>query len=579
MSLPAAAPIRVRGRVLLVQPLKDGQFGVTVGPGPHVYWYSTWEPPRLGQRVELGGLVTVQSQLGKGTISVLQDVDLEVLGGSYATRVVAPHWVARVRGAMARPLYAYQENGAAWMAQRLAAGRGAMLSDDPGCGKTPQTIAAICATGMFPALIVCPNNIKRNWAREFGWATDPPSVEILQGKQGRLPLADVIIVNYELLSGRERQLASLGCSVVVFDEGQLLKDSKPGPHHRAAVATRLAHWIGRVLLLTGTPIMNDAEELWRLLHLVDPKEWDDFQEYAERYCRQLSNDEAAAMPRPARNLVTKFGRVERLDELHARVQTLMLRRQRSEILVDLPKKSRRSVLIQLEPKDMKAYREVEKDVVLWLRQQGRDASARAASRAIAIRKLTLLRHIAAVGADPMRDPGGKMRRAVPEYLAKWFDRAELEPLLVFAFHTDALELLRNESRRLGIRLATIRSHDDPLTRERAVDAFNGGYADIFVAPIESAGVGLNLHIRCCNALFIERLWTPARLIQAEGRLERIGQMRPVTITYLDAADTVDEHLAAVLDGKQVLIKRVVDDQEADKEGFAIVDAVTERLAS
>lgn len=576
----APATIRVRGRVLLVQPLKDGQFGVTVGPGSNIYWYTAWEPPRLGQRVELGGIITARSPIGNGgSISVLRDVDLEVLGGSYATRVVAPQWVARVRAAMARPFYAYQENGAAWMAQRLAAGRGSLLADDPGIGKSAQTIGAICATGMFPALIVCPNSIKRNWAREFGWAAEPPSVEILSGRQGRHPIADVVIINYEILSGRERQLASMGFRVVAFDEAQLLKDSKPGPHHRASVATRLAHWIGRALLLTGTPVMNDGDELWRLLHMIDPKEWPDFQTYAERYCREPTNDEAASQARPARRIVTKFGRVEHLDELHARVQTLMLRRQRKEVLVDLPPKSRHSVLVQLEPKDMKAYKEVAKDVVLWLRQQGRDASARAASRAIAIRKLTLLRHIAAVGTDPSREPGGKMRRAVPEYLSRWFDRTEIEPLLVFAYHTDALELLRAESRRLGIRLATIRGNDDPATRERAVDAFNGGYADIFVAPIESAGVGLNLHHRCSNALFIERLWTPSRLIQAEDRLHRIGSQRPVVITYLDAADTVDEHLAAVLDGKQVLIKRVVDDQEADKEGFAIVDAVTERLAS
>jgi SNF2 family DNA or RNA helicase len=563
------ALVRLRGRVLGVQPRPDGTFGVTVGPGQQLYWFRSIEPIKLGARLELAGLPLASRPLPAGRVlTALDAAQAIVLPEDYPRRVVAPEWLARVRMAMRpdRPLYPYQEHGAAWVAQQLASGLGAILADDPGGGKSCQLIAALAATGMLPAIIVCPTSVKANWVREIGHARmvyNVVSWDHGDDDLAKAALADLLVINYEQLRRRERQLASFGARVIVFDEAQLLKEPKPTPAHRAAVATRLAHWIGRAVLLTGTPLENRPHEYWRLLHLVDPKNWTSYDEFTERYCHAPTNEEQAAMERPARSVVTSHGRADRLDELQALVAPVLLRRRRDEIQAELPGKTRTTIRVPLPAEFMADYKQADGQFAEWLAQHH---GVRPASRAIALQKLTHLRHMAA---------RGKTLRAVPAYLRAWFRPGQpAEPLLVFAHHLDVLDSVRKLAWQLGVRVTGIDSRDDSETRQKTCDLFNEGYADLFLAPITAAGLGLNLHVRCCHALFIERVWTPTRLTQAEDRLMRPGQLRPVKIMYLDAIGTVDEHIAHVLEAKQRLIARVVDDRE---ERFQLVEDLMARL--
>src|SRR3990167_5804446 len=146
----------------------------------------------------------------------------------------------------------------------------------------------------------------------------------------------------------------------------------------------------------------------------------------QRYCRAPEED----IPTQQSNIVTSCGRVEYLEELHARVEPILLRRLKHEVLPDLPPKSTRKLIVELDELDMKVYREAEADVVKWIRAQPHgDLRARSASRAQTIVKLTTLRHLAAQF---------KMRRAIPEYLEQWFDREPIEPLVIFGFHKDVI---------------------------------------------------------------------------------------------------------------------------------------------
>lgn len=556
---------------MAVQPRPDGTFGVTVGPGQELFWYLSVDPVRLGCRLELHGTVAGEPRPlpGNRTLTTLERVTATVLPEAYPRRVVAEEWLQRVRSAMRRPLYAYQEHGAAWVAQQLAIGQGAILADDPGGGKSTQVIAAMAAVGLLPAIIVCPTSVKSNWVRELRFASYPYNVVVWEHGDDDLAaiaLADVVIINYDQLRRRERQLAGLQARLIVFDEAQELKEPKPTPLHRAAVATRLAHWIGRVVLLTGTPLQNRTHEFWRLLHIVAPKAWPSFDEYAQRYCRSPTNDELAAMQRPARSIVTSHGRADRLDELQALVAPIMLRRQRSEIQAELPPKTRRSITVQLPPDAMAEYKHADEQFVQWLAE--RHARSKP-SRAIALQKLTHLRHLAA---------RGKAAVAVPVFLRTWFRPSlQHQPLIVFAHHLDVLDSVRRQAALLGVRVAGIDSRDDSAKRQASVDAFNNGEADLFLAPITAAGLGLNLHVRCHHALFVERVWTPARLTQAEDRLMRPGQTRAVQIIYLDALGTVDVHIAHVLEAKQRLIARVVDDKDESFQPHVVAAAVAERM--
>jgi SNF2 family DNA or RNA helicase len=561
----SAAEVHASGIVVAVRPRIDGSFAVTVGPGPEMYWYTTREPPKLGTEVTLIAEAVRVTPIGKhGRVTELGKVAVQAVPPPYDIRVVDPEWKKRVAQVMRRPLYRYQVEGAAWIASQLAAAKGAILGDDMGLGKSAQAIAAIVATNMYPAVVVCPTGVKINWAREFSWTVNPPTIEILNTKRGEIRGADVIILNRDLLTAREEQLGNLHARCFVLDEAQDYKHPKPSTKHRAAAATRLSSWIGRTVELTGTPVYNKLRDLWRLLHNADPSEWRSFEEFDQRYCRAPPDDDHLADEQTS--VINSAGRVEHLEELKTRVEPILLRRRKHEVAQDLPPQSARQILVEIDEWDMRAYKQAEGDIIAWMRsQQFGDVRARAASRAQAIVKLTTLRHLAAQG---------KMRRAIPEYLEQWFDRETVEPLVVFGFHKDILIAIYNECMRLRQgRVSIVGSADPAVKRQRAVDMFNAGYTDVFIAPIKCAGVGLNLQERASDLLFTERLWEPTMMRQAIARCHRIGQRRPVMATFLDAAGTVDEYIAGLSADKEILIAHTLDDPLAVDEAAVLEEAL------
>lgn len=544
--------LTVTGRVVSVAPRAGGGYGVTLGPGPHVHWFASAEPIQLGTAVtveaERCARRDIASGTTRGTLTTLVNARCKRMVVGSASDSIDPKWQDRVRASVDLKLFPYQADGAAWMASRLAGNTGSLLEDEPGLGKTIQTIAALTAARTFPACVVCPSSLKLNWAREFGLSVLRPTVYIISSRSGPIPPADVYILNYGLLRYRETDLLRLRLRAIVYDEAQALKSPTPKSTHRAAVATRLAHAIGLCIELTGTPIENRTSEFWRLLHIIDRLEWPDFQSFNERYCLAPSNDDRAAEP-AARRVLTGHGRVEYVDELRERFAPMVLRRKKVDVAAQLPPKWHRSVLVELDALDLAKYKSVEADVRAWLFAQGEAGRANMATRATALVKLTHLRQIAAMG---------KLRQAVPDILRSWFfDRSQRDPLVIFGHHVAVLQRTAEICKRFGLRTVGITSRDSDEARQRAVDVFQGGGADVFLASFGVGGVGLNLQ-RSSDILMLERDWVPARMMQAEDRCHRILQTKNVVITYLDAADTVDVHLRQVNNAKRIIADEIVD---------------------
>lgn len=543
-------PPRLLGRVVSVQPRRDGSYGVmmALGDGDRSYgWMMSRTALRLGALVDLSQVKRKRARKQGADVSVFEGGKPEIIPEPWARRFVPRPWLECVARTSQIRLYPHQIEGAGWLAQRLAEGKGAILADDQGLGKTMQVCAAIMAARALPAIVCCPASLKRNWVREIEQLRVPLATEVLDGYEGRIPACHVVITNYDLLKQRERQLRELGARAIVFDEGHILKEPAPHDKHRAAVATRLARGIGRAIVMTGTPLPNKVDELWRLLHLVDPVEWDDLDDFRQRYCLDQPSELTAG-----RTVITDHGRVHNLDELRARMAPVMLRRLKAHVLKDLPPKKRRTVLVSLSEGDQRVYDAIERDVVAWLRGLGRKGQAERASSSQVFAKIRFLRRVAALG---------KIRGAVPQYLHHWFSEQDARRgLVIFGYHKDVLHKTKLICDHMGITYASITGQDQDERRQAAVDAFNAHEVDAFIAPILAAGVGLNLQHGSSDVLFLERLWAPYAMSQAEDRVHRLGQSRQVTITYLDAKDTIDEHIARVLANKQRIIDAVVDDK-------------------
>ena len=158
-----------------------------------------------------------------------------------------------VRG-LGGELQPFQRAGVRYLLER----RRAFLADEQGLGKTIEAIAALEHDGAYPAVVVCPASLKRNWERELRRWIPHRAVELLSGRGGVLGGADVTIVNYEIVEGRLDGLRALAPQALVLDESHYCKNTKA---KRTQAVARLAAAVpegGLVLALTGTPVMNHA---------------------------------------------------------------------------------------------------------------------------------------------------------------------------------------------------------------------------------------------------------------------------------------------------------------------------------
>jgi SWI/SNF-related matrix-associated actin-dependent regulator 1 of chromatin subfamily A len=464
-------------------------------------------------------------------------------------------------------LLPFQAEGAAWLISRLVANQGAILCDDPGLGKTIQALIALVVSRSLPAIVVCPTSVKHSWLEEVKHLTMRLRIVPVEHRLGEIEPAHVVVLSYSVLRQREHQLMTIGARSIVFDEGHLLKEPVPSTGHRAAVGTRLAHLIGRPVILTGTPVVNRPKELWRLLHIVDKVRWPWMTDFFQRYCTAPHRGELDS----GEVIVTKHSTVKRIKELQVVSEPYILRRRRQEVLRSmlLPKKHLR-LLIEMEPVDRQSYEEAERDVVSWLRRVVNDERAQNAAKGQAIVKINMLRRIAAVG---------KLRKAVVQYLQRWLTIRK-EPLVIFAHHRIVLAGVIQICRSLGSRVSLIKGGMSSEQRAVEIDRFQRGGSNVFVGPIKAAGLGINLY-RARHMLCLERLWSPSLMEQMESRCHRMGQKQKVEITYMDAKDTVDEHIADVLRIKQRVISRLIDDEKVDDKELTTqtIDEVIKRMLS
>ncbi|HEX6715377.1 MAG TPA: DEAD/DEAH box helicase [Thermoleophilaceae bacterium] len=419
------------------------------------------------------------------------------------------------------------------------------IADEQGLGKTIQALTAIEAAEAYPAIVVCPASLKLNWLRECARWLPGRRAEPLSGRRGPLPLADIVVVNYDVLDARADSLAELEPGAIVFDESHYVKNPKAN-RTKAAIdlSARLPEDALR-LALTGTPLVNRPRELVPQLRALG----------------RLGDFGSGA------SFERRFdGQVAR-ERLHWHLRsTCYVRRRKDEVLTQLPPKRRITVPVPLANEH--EYRHLEEDLVDWLRQEVVDPNQLAekidsALRAEALVKLNALRHVAA---------RGKLHAAI-EWVKTFLESGER--LVVFAHHRD----IQGELVHMFPRAARILGSDSVEERQRNVELFQKkrGGASLCICSLEAASHGFTL-TASANVAFLELGWTPAKHDQAEDRVHRIGQDRHVTAWYLLAADTIDERIAALIDYKRAVVGSVTDGSagsEATVIDRLLVDLATE----
>jgi SNF2 family DNA or RNA helicase len=113
------------------------------------------------------------------------------------------------------------------VAAAAAGHRTFLLADEPGLGKTAQALLAAQAADAYPLLVVVPNVVKTNWAREAGLWTPSHPATVVHGDGDTIDgFADIVIVNYEVLDRHVGWLGELGFRGMVVDEAHFIKNKK-----------------------------------------------------------------------------------------------------------------------------------------------------------------------------------------------------------------------------------------------------------------------------------------------------------------------------------------------------------------
>jgi SWI/SNF-related matrix-associated actin-dependent regulator 1 of chromatin subfamily A len=419
--------------------------------------------------------------------------------------------------------------------------RRAFLADEQGLGKTVQALAALEADDAFPAVVVCPASLKLNWQRETERWLPHRSVTVVSGTGRVAPAVDITILNYEIVHAHRVRLAVRRPKALVLDESHYVKNPRA---KRTQAVRKLAESLAPGALrlaLTGTPVMNHAEELIAQLRVIGRLE--DFGSGA-RFARRFQG----------------AGAEERIH-WHLR-RRCFVRRLKADVLPQLPAK--RQVVVPVALENEREYRLAEEDVVAWLREQPLDlgeleSRVAAALRAERLAQLNALKRLAARGKS------GPALGWIADFLASD------EPLVVFCGNREVQDLVLE---RFPDALHLI-GRDSVAQREAAVRAFQEPDGpQLMVCATRIGGQGITL-TRASNVAFLDLEWTPAMHDQAEDRCHRIGQRDAVTAWYLLAAETIDETMIEIIGRKRGIVGAVTDGRRDESE--ALVQAVVREL--
>lgn len=389
-----------------------------------------------------------------------------------------------------------------------------LLADEMGLGKTVQALACLAAAKEFPALIVVPPHLLRNWQTEITrflrLEGKPARVCVLTGlKPYQPPEADVYIIHYLLLRGWKQTLPQMGFKAVVFDEIQELRH---GGTEKYSAASLLAEECERVIGLSGTPIYNKGSEIWNVVNILDYHCLGDWESFTRAWCDGYGNH---LVRNPA------------LLGEHLRREGLILRRTKEEVLAELPPKRR---LVQEIDSDDKVYRELMRPVMDQLGSLlalHPDAKERA-----------LLEE--QVGRGERQATGVAKAPFVAAFVRALEDSGE--KVLLFAHHHAVMDIYRREL--AAYRPVFITGRESTTQKEEAVARFMEGKTNLCVISLRAAS-GLNLQRASC-VVFGELDWSPAVHSQAEDRAHRMGQKDSILCYYLVAPQGSDRDMQDAL---------------------------------
>lgn len=442
--------------------------------------------------------------------------------------------------------YEHQIDGIRALAKR----KNFLLADDMGLGKSLQAITVfgvdVIRGWATTALVVAPPTLKSNWWDEFSKFTRIPCF-VLEGppvkrnKQleefAKAEGPRVLVVNYEQVAIHQSQLQAQSFDVGIFDEAHYLKNPK-SKRTKSCMALRF----NRVFLLTGTPMLNQVNELWTLLHMISPREFPKYWTFVNRYC-VFGGWEGKQI----------IG-VKNQKELTEKLQSYMIRRLKKDVL-DLPEIQIVERRVDLTPEQRKIYNEVKDEMRLNRHDTDTpDDIENALTKFLRLKQICGTTH-----AFTGEDHSSKLDLAVDDAIELLSNGHKI---VVFTQFREVLERFCVRLDKAAPQFDIWELHGGIKQPDRQPTIKEWGSAEkpgAVVCMLQVAGVGLNM-TASSHLLMLDELFVPGLNQQAMDRLHRIGASttQPIQVLKYICRNTVENRVQQILRTKKDIFDNVVE---------------------
>uniref|UniRef100_A0A8C1M1C5 Chromodomain helicase DNA binding protein 4a n=1 Tax=Cyprinus carpio TaxID=7962 RepID=A0A8C1M1C5_CYPCA len=474
-------------------------------------------------------------------------------------------------------LHPYQMEGLNWLRFSWAQGTDTILADEMGLGKTVQTAVFLYSLykeghSKGPFLVSAPLSTIINWEREFEmWAPGMYVVTYVGDKDSRAVIREnefsfennairggkkpsrmkkeasvkfhVLLTSYELITIDTAVLGSIDWACLVVDEAHRLKNNQ-SKFFRVLNNYPLQH----KLLLTGTPLQNNLEELFHLLNFLTPERFSNLEGFLEEFADIAKEDQ--------------------IKKLHDMLGPHMLRRLKADVFKHMPSKTELILRVELSPMQKKYYKFI-------LTRNFEALNTRSGGNQVSLLNVVMdlkkccnhpyLFPVAAMEAAKMPNgmyEGSTLTKASGKLLLLHKMLRKLKEgghrVLIFSQMTKMLDLLEDFLENEGYKYERIDGSITGGMRQEAIDRFNAPGAPQFVFLLSTRAGGLGINLATADTVVIyDSDWNPHNDIQAFSRAHRIGQNKKVMIYRFVTKASVEERITQVAKKKMMLTHLVV----------------------
>ncbi|MDT2780760.1 SNF2 helicase associated domain-containing protein [Vagococcus fluvialis] len=447
----------------------------------------------------------------------------------------------------------YQVTGFKWLKMLGHYQFGGILADDMGLGKTVQTITYLLSEKeegklTSPSLIVAPASLLYNWQIEIEKFAPSLKVAVVIGsKLEREEIVeahkdvDILVTSYATLRQdfdiyNEQTFHSL-----ILDEAQMIKNAATKTF-QTIETLKADHYFA----LSGTPIENKLEELWSLFRILMPGFFPPLRRF-----KQLPTESIAMM-----------------------IQPFVLRREKKQVLKDLPDKIETDLYSHLTEEQKTVYvahlRQMQKSLV------GMSKKELNQNRISILAGLTRLRQICCHPKLFIEDYEGDSGKLIQALDIIQTAKLNGRRILLFSQFTGMLDILEEELAKKEISTFYLRGSTPISKRQEMVDRFNRGDKDVFLISLKAGGTGLNL-TGADTVILYDLWWNPAVEDQATGRAHRMGQKKKVEVWRLISEGTVEEKMNRLQTEKKELFQQVLNSEDVKELSKMTIEDIQDIL--